>query len=1109
MTREPSEEHAHTERLDAAIEEFLTLQRGGRPETVEQFVGRHPDLADELRGILPALERLDTLKVPAIEADSREHESPPERLGKYRLVRELGRGGMGLVYEAEEQILGRRVALKILPRHARLDPRLAERFRREASAAASLHHTNIVPVFGFHEEDGACFYTMQCIDGHGLDAVLEELRARPADRRDDALLPSGRAMDSALRSSRSESGEPRRSSHPQRYLDIAAIGIQAAEGLDYAHRRGVLHRDIKPSNLLIDAAGGVWITDFGLAKIADADDLTHTGELVGTCRYMAPEAFEERSEPASDVYGLGATLYELVTLQPAFDDTHRTRLSQRIVSEAPVSPRRLDSRVPRDLETVILKAMEKRPRDRYASAGALAEDLRRFVSGMAPLARQPGPAQRLWRWVKRNPAATAASVTIVTLLVLVVIALAETRTSLRAAHHNAARIARTSHEPGRRSLAIDALESAAAIRPGLDLRNDAVAALHLFDIELERRVPFGRFVRSARFDADLARTAFVDTKTKTVFVHSLPDGKELFRDAEFPAVDRVFLSPDGTTLAAVGYQRLRVWSLGPGGTPDLVCERVESVNYAIASLAEPSRLSYCSGSNLIVIDLSTRGEAVETRFDLEDLVADVEGTAHPHLSPSGDRVALVFHRTEDAAILDLASREVQRLEHDGPVFHAVWHPLRPRLLTVRFIPGGGSRITLWDATDGRRVHFVEDRRIVFDRLSLHPHANLLFAGGWGHVFGVFDLDSRTKILEGDGRPVRFSRDGAQAALWRGDHVGLGHVRLPTVYAVLRDPARRHSARASAFHPALPLLATGYDGVGFWDARDGRRLGSSSGSAVRCLKFLRDGTELLAAGEAGISVRSLEAQTTEDRVELVVGAARIVSDRTLSYACVAPDERTIYATEKKNGARRILAIDLDTGTVTREWGPFDRLDQLAVCSRGRWLAVGGYDREARVLRTIDLASGAVREHDFGADPHGEFSPRGELLVVGAREGWSLIEVGTWRLLRRIPGVNGGKASFSPDGRVLACRQGPRDVVLYSARSGDELLTLSPPDREESYRPVFSPAGEYLSVGNRVWNVAALRASLREIGLDWEDGGEPRRGPPPATIDVRVRFQSDRH
>ena len=642
MTRESSEEGAHTQRLDAAVEEFLTLQREGRPETVEQFVRRHPDLADGLRGILPALERLATLKEPAVGSGSHAQENPPEQIGNYRIVRELGRGGMGLVYEAEEQILGRRVALKILPRYARLDPRLAERFRREASAAASLHHTNIVPVFGFHEEDGACFYTMQCIDGHGLDDVLEELRARPANRRDDALLPSGREANSNLCSALSESDEPRRSSHPPRYRDVATIGIQAADGLDYAHRRGVLHRDIKPSNLLIDAAGSVWITDFGLAKIEDADDLTHTGELVGTCRYMAPEAFEERSEPASDVYGLGATLYELVTLQPAFDDTHRTRLSQRIVNEPPAPPRRLDPRVPRDLETIILKAMEKRPRDRYASAGELAEDLRRYVSGMVPLARQPGPAQRLWRWAKRNPAATAATMTIVTLLVLVIIALAETRTSLRAAHHNAARLARTSHEAGRRSLAIDALESAASIRPGLDLRNDAVAALHLFDIESERRVPFGSAVRSARFDADLSRTAFVDTKTKSVIVHSLPDGEQIFSHGEFPGVDRVFLSPDGSTLAAVGYERIRAWSIDAPGARGLLLDRKEPVNLAIASLSGPSRLSYCSSSDLLVFDLAESGEAVEARLDLEELVPDAEGSPHPHLSPTGDQAALVF-----------------------------------------------------------------------------------------------------------------------------------------------------------------------------------------------------------------------------------------------------------------------------------------------------------------------------------------------------------------------------------------------------------------------------------------------------------------------------------
>ena len=1104
MTPKSSQNRERTQRLDAAVEEFLSQKRAGRTETIEQFVEKHGDLADELREILPTLERLETLKAPSPSATSPERENLPQRLGNYRLVRELGRGGMGIVYEAEEQILGRRVALKILPRYARLDRRLAERFRREASAAAGLHHTNIVPVFGFHEEDGACFYTMQCIDGHGLDHAIEELRSRPQERRDDALLPTDGGSDSRKRFAPGESSGTRKSSYAPRYLDIATIGVQAADGLDYAHRRGVLHRDVKPSNLLIDPTGGVWITDFGLAKIEDADDLTHTGELVGTCRYMAPEAFEGRSEPASDVYGLGATLYELATLRPAFDDTHRTRMAQRIVSEPPAPPRRLDPRIPRDLETVVLKAMEKHPRDRYRSAGAFADDLRRVLAGVPPLARQPGPAQRLWRWVQRNPAASAATATIVTLLVLVVIALAQTRTSLREANRNAARLARTSHEAGRRSLAITALESAATIRPGLDLRNEAVAALHLFDLESGQRIPFGRAMRSARFDANLDRAAFVDTKKKAAFVHSLPDGEEIFSDREFPAVDRVFLSSDGSSLAAVGYERLRVWSFDAREPPDLLFDREEPVNYAIASLCERSRVSYCSSSDLVVVDFSASGAAIESRIDLKAHIAGIEGNSHPHLAPSGERAAVVFHRTKHVALLDLETREVRRLEHEGPVFHAVWHPRRPLVATVHFVPGGGSRMILWNTNLGTQVRSIEDRQIVFDRLSMHPNAGFLCASGWGHVFGVFDLESGVQVLEGEGRPVRFSADGKRFALWHSDSVELGRVQLPIVHTVLHDRRRRRSVRASVFHPTLPILATGYDGVGFWDPSDGRRLAGWSGSMVRCLRFLGEGEGLLSAGESGISVRPLEVRAAEDSVELVVGGERIVSDLALTHACVAPDESTIYATDGQVRRRRILAIDLKTGDVTRQWGPFDGLDHLAICPRGRWLAVGCFDRGHRNLRIIDLKSGTVHERDFGTDPHGEFGPRGELLVVGAREGWSLVEVGSWRLVRRSREGIGGKACFSPDGRVLACRQGRNDVVLYSVQSGEELLRLSPPDQDESFRPVFSPGGEYLSVGSRVWNVAALRTALRAIGLDWPDDSAPLENGGSATPDVRVRL-----
>src|SRR5262245_46397566 len=393
---------------------------------------------------------------------------------------------MGVVYEAEQVSLGRRVALKVLPRQVSSDLKTLARFRREARSAAQLHHTNIVPVFEVGKEGEVSYYAMQFIQGQGLDTVIDELwrlkeRAHPsgpnqgserpdppipagptaaapsqsrpvsrmahslltgrfvpetpegpgegeaagADREATAALSDRRDPDEigappsgenspAAGSSRPSSvvlpgGSPLSAVESRRrpfFRSAAHIGRQVGAGLAYAHARGIVHRDIKPSNLLLDTQGVVWITDFGLAKASD-DRLTQTGDILGTIRYMAPERFRGQGDARADIYALGLTLYELLTLRPAFDSPDRLQLIERIKTEEPPRPRSLDGRIPRDLETIVLKAIEKDPQGRYPSANALAEDLRRFLHGEPIRARRVGALERAWIWAKRRPAAAA------------------------------------------------------------------------------------------------------------------------------------------------------------------------------------------------------------------------------------------------------------------------------------------------------------------------------------------------------------------------------------------------------------------------------------------------------------------------------------------------------------------------------------------------------------------------------------------------------------------------------------------------------------------------------------------------------------------------------
>ncbi len=479
--------------VEVLADEFSERLRRGECPSMTEYIEKHPDLAAEIQDLFPSIAMMEQLgqKEQSARDFAKLEAAPPsiERIGDYRILREVGRGGMGVVYEAEQESLGRRVAVKVLNSNALSSPRQLARFQREAQSAASLHHSNIVPVFGVGHQDGLHYYVMQLIDGAGLDVILAELRRsfslsdhgdpRPSDSRHSShsavtaarMLREGRFAQ--LRESgggTSRSGNMSRSGaladvSPNRepndetidahsttvdeppvppaeeapaahtleddqrlgplgdryWKSIARVGMQLAESLYYAHTQGVLHRDIKPSNLLLDRHGVVWITDFGLAKHNDSQDLTHTGDIVGTLKYMAPEQFQGQGDNKTDIYSLGLTLYELLTLSPAVSGESRGELVQQIMQSEPVRPRQMNPALPRDLETIVLKAIARDPAHRYATAAELADDLERFVEDRPIRARQTTIPERIVRWCRRNPAVACWAAVAATLLLMVAV----------------------------------------------------------------------------------------------------------------------------------------------------------------------------------------------------------------------------------------------------------------------------------------------------------------------------------------------------------------------------------------------------------------------------------------------------------------------------------------------------------------------------------------------------------------------------------------------------------------------------------------------------------------------------------------------------------------
>ena len=469
---EASEQHD----LDQLAEEFVSRRRQGERASIEEYAAKYPDLADEIRELFPTVIELEQLKVHKVFSSGGPAAStgpvPLTQLGDFRIIREIGRGGMGVVYEAEQESLHRRVALKVLGTQMGMSSRQKARFRREAEAAARLHHTNIVPIYGVGEDKGLQFYAMQFIEGVPLNRLIrawrdaaggsrtESTSAPPlstpgsltlvgsvreileaeaiAERGDSQAGEAPTITDAAddsstypspllrvqLQDRSVASGTPRvmvsspatgnvhsadsrpplAREHRAFWNEIVRLVIDVALGLEHAHHLGILHRDVKPANLLLDLTGSIWVTDFGLAKMESQDhSITRSGEFIGTLRYVAPEQLHGKADARSDVYSLGLTLFELLTLQPAFADEPLGQIMQRRTRELPRKPRAINPMIPRDLETITLKACATDPAHRYQSAAEFAADLRRFVEDRPIRARSITWVERLWRWSRKNP----------------------------------------------------------------------------------------------------------------------------------------------------------------------------------------------------------------------------------------------------------------------------------------------------------------------------------------------------------------------------------------------------------------------------------------------------------------------------------------------------------------------------------------------------------------------------------------------------------------------------------------------------------------------------------------------------------------------------------
>jgi WD40 repeat protein/serine/threonine protein kinase len=1057
------------EPVERLAEEYLARLRGGERPDVEEYVARHPELAGPIRDLFSALALVEDLKPRSGESDGRSGGSTlvrggrqVERLGDYRILREVGRGGMGVVYEAEQESLGRRVALKVLAPWASSNPQTVLRFNREARSAARLHHTNIVPVFGVGEHEGLHYYAMQFIRGPGLDQVLTEVRrfrrlsepaapdtgVDPRRRVDDGsatevaqTLIAGQFTSGAPASGDAphEDGAPAigsshggpaglsppvglpgrseltSSSDPARSYarSVARIGVQAAEALEYAHVQGMLHRDIKPSNLLLDAHGTVWVTDFGLAKAAEDDDLTRTGDIVGTLRYMAPERFRGRCDARSDVYALGLALYELLALRPAFEAPDRNLLIHQITQSEPSRLRKLDPHVPRDLETVVHKAIEKDPADRYPTAGLLADDLRNWLGYQPIRARPSGPAERLLKWARRNPMLAS----LVSAIVLTTAALVA---SLLVGYVQVAR--------------------------GLQRERQTS---YFQQVALAERAWSGYDVGRAEELLDGCRAEFRGWEWHYLKRLCHSDLLTLRVHAGLQPSPLAF-SGDGSRLATAGESGSVAIRDGTTGRPVQTLRGHEGGVYGVAFSGDGGRLATAGRDGTIQLwDLATgralydtpprhAGEAVGVAFSPDGrLLASCSGT-YWEIGGRADRAGELVIRDAASGRALLALRG-----HNGSVHQAAFSPDGTRLASA----GGDGTVKIWDATTGAVVRDLRGHSGVVMSVAFSPDGRLLASAGLDGMLRVWDAVDGTPLVtlrELDERflTIAFSPDGSRiAAAGRSWAVTVWDAATGDRLLTFRGQDRE--VTGVAFSPdGLRIAAAGFGGVvKVWDATRGQKSLTVRGHAGAVVAVALDpGGRRLATVEQGGAVRLRDAAT--GREEPVPGA---VSGSSASVA-FGPDGGSLAAGDRLSGA--VTVWDARTGQILHTLrGHRGAVTAVAFSPDGRLLASGGQDGVVRVwdrptgrLRSsFDRAPRAITGLAFSPDGRSLAASTGDRATIGAPGEVTVREPDTGRLLLALRGHSGGISdlAYSPDGRSLATASWDRTVRVWDAASGRQV------------------------------------------------------------------------
>ncbi|MCA9191796.1 MAG: protein kinase [Planctomycetales bacterium] len=1163
MHSDDSNQVSQSALLDAVAEEFLErLRAGGRP-SLREYQRRYPHLADEIAALFPTLASLENYdharhrRLPQIDFNQ------PENLGDYRILRELGRGGMGIVYEAEHVTLRRRVALKVLPNSGK-QSEYAKRFLREARAAGQLHHTNIVPVFEIGDEEGVHFYAMQLIDGQNLDVVLDELRSLQ-----DGVSPLQTALPSNLSASTqslvSESGvsaeaitetpsdlngndsatsttfridavdlhNPKLSwsgaQLTSEYFRRVARGcLQVAEALAFAHAHGVLHRDIKPSNLLLDTDGVIWVSDFGLAK-DDSENLTHSGDIVGTLRYMAPERFSMAADARSDIYSLGLTLYEMCTLKYAFDESDRARLIHQISHSEPVQPRRIQPTIPRDLETIILKATAHEPASRYQSANQLVDDLDRFLTDRPLLSNRASTIERSVRWLRRNPsyAMLLGCIGLIAMLIplaalgyaiqadqhaselmaensrVVAAQIAATEANLRSSRSlyesyvGHARASRWSRRVGQRYETLKQISNAVQLlgelqwsidevaKQRLRLRNIAIAAMPLVDVHELRSWPNNTNTPSAMNHSGKL-IAWGDNKGR-LLINDVETGKNV------------------QTLLGLEEQ---VWSIWFDPSDRFIIAR-----YNNQSPATPAKLlawELASGKQVLNLDSDLRGcrLAFHPRQELV-YICRLSGNLDTYSLTTGQRLnSIALGHEPDQLIVTpegnfafCMGNHIRIVNQEGLLVDEISVPL-DIISTFAWTPSGGIYVS---DHDGSLIHSpsfsssfekLGKHRNRISHLWLNQTGSVAFVSAWGGNRAAHQPGNTEAVLNFDEFDVHSlstsSRRIGLSVPFRSHEVWEYSDGTPlTEITTMDEDIDYWSLVEHPKHSNIYALAS-EAGVEFWDLEH-QQLLVRVGQRNSGLAFSPSGDLLYIAsiGNQPTTTRTVSISTDSAMPKVELGEAQVMSH----LPAKRPLNRTNHLSMDHSGkwlatltVESALVYNLDDQQ-TIETGKHHNISRLEISPDARYLVTTTWHGQG--VKLWDATTGKLLQDLMPKAKNGwtSFSPDGKWLAYSSLEADYIWDTATWtpKIIERgdYQG-NDERVVFSPDSSLMLLFRTTFQPRLVSVATGQEIAVLESPKGFNGV-PVFSRDGSKIILAGQskinIWNLTKLRRELGDIGLDW--------------------------